>query len=139
MNPPVIEHGPTLPITCSAMLRFITEVLAGGNLGRVDELLAPNFVHLDMGGGDLASVKASLASMSAVVKESRFDIQELVAEGDAVVARYTIGLTLPDGSTISARGITWYPPRRRQDRGGRSDDDAGSRTGVRQADGAAPA
>ena len=36
------------------------------------------------------------------------EIRDLVAEGDAVVARFTYAITLPDGQKIEARGLTYY-------------------------------
>ena len=33
------------------------------------------------------------------------EIQELVAEGDAVVARFTYAITLPDGDDVTARRV----------------------------------
>ena len=38
----------------------------------------------------------------------QMDIVDLVAEGDAVVARFTYAITLPDGGSINARGLTFY-------------------------------
>jgi predicted ester cyclase len=38
----------------------------------------------------------------------RFDIQDIVAEGDAVVARFTWAYTLASGKKIEGRGLTYY-------------------------------
>ena len=88
--------------------RFITELLAGGNLDLIDELCAPNFVNTAMGGTDLAGFKAMLPAMGAVISGMTIDIVDLVAEGDAVVARYTSEITLATGKKIDARGLTYY-------------------------------
>jgi len=88
--------------------RFITELLAGGNLDLIDELCAPNFVNTAMGGTDLAGFKAMLPAMGAVISGMRFNIVNLVAEGDAVVARYTSEITLANGKKIDGRGLTYY-------------------------------
>src|SRR5271166_6125765 len=88
--------------------RFMSEVVVGGNLDVVDELLAPNYVNLAMGGADRAGIKAILSTMSAVIKEQRIDDEELVAEGDAVLARFNYVLTLPDGSTTTSRTLAYY-------------------------------
>jgi predicted ester cyclase len=87
--------------------RFITEVLAGGNVDVVDELLAPNYVNRAMG-TDLAAFKAMLPGLSTALPGRRFDIEDLVAEGDAVVARFTSEMTDPTGKVISVRGMTYY-------------------------------
>jgi ketosteroid isomerase-like protein len=49
-----------------------------------------------------------VAATDAVLKGQRFEDEELVAEGDAVFARFNYVLTLPDGTTTSARTIAYY-------------------------------
>ncbi len=88
--------------------RFMTELLAGGHLDLIDELCAPNYVNTAMGGTDLAGFKAMLPAMGAVISGMTFNIVDLVAEGDAVVARYTSEITLATGKKIDARGLTYY-------------------------------
>lgn len=87
--------------------RFITEVLSGSNVSLCDELLAPNYVNRSMG-TDLAAFKAMLHSLSAALPGLRTDLEDLVAEGDVVVARYTLETTDSAGKPISARGLTYY-------------------------------
>ncbi len=87
--------------------RFITEVLVGGKVDLVDELLATNYVNRGMGGIDRAAFKEFLTVASAG-PGGRMEIQDLVAEGDAVVARFTYAITLPTGESITARGLTYY-------------------------------
>ncbi|MGD0409772.1 MAG: nuclear transport factor 2 family protein [Candidatus Limnocylindrales bacterium] len=88
--------------------RFMTELLAGGNLDLIDELCAPNYVNKAMGGTDRAGFKAMLTGMGAVISGMRFNVVNLVAEGDAVVARYTSEITLATGKKIDGRGLTYY-------------------------------
>ncbi len=45
--------------------------------------------------------------MSAL-EGQRFEDEELVAEGDVVFARFNYILTLPDGSTTTARTLAYY-------------------------------
>ena len=87
--------------------RFIEEVLVGGQLERLDELAAPSYVNraFDV---DLEAFKGMLAGLTAALPERRFDIEELVAEGDAVVARFTSELRDASGKVISLRGLTYY-------------------------------
>ncbi|MDP9270347.1 MAG: ester cyclase [Chloroflexota bacterium] len=87
--------------------RFITEVLAGGQVDLVDDLLGTNYVNRGMGDIDRAGFKAFLTAASAG-PGSRMEIKDLVAEGDAVVARFTYAITLPSGEKITARGLTYY-------------------------------
>ena len=88
--------------------RFITELLSGGNISVVDELLAPNYVNRGMGGIDRAGFKAMLPAMATVMPGRGMEIEDLVAEGDAVVARFTFEWTLASGEKISGRGLTYY-------------------------------
>ncbi len=87
--------------------RYVNEVLVGGNVDLVDELLAPDYVNRAMGGMGRAAFKAWLSANSAGAG-GRMDILDLVAEGDAVVARFTYAITLPSGEQITARGMTYY-------------------------------
>jgi ketosteroid isomerase-like protein len=87
--------------------RFINEVLSGGNLDRLDEVLAPNYVNRAFG-VDLPAFKGMLPGLVAALPERRFDIEELIAEGDAVVARYTGEMRDRTGKPISVRGLTYY-------------------------------
>ncbi|MCZ7587909.1 MAG: ester cyclase [Gaiella sp.] len=87
--------------------RFISEVLGGGQLDRVDELCAPGYVNRAFG-ADLQAFKEMLAGLAATLPERRFDVEELIAEGNAVVARFTCEMRDQGGKTISVRGLTYY-------------------------------
>lgn len=87
--------------------RFITEVLSGGQLDRIDELLAPGYVNRAFG-ADLPAFKGMLPGLVSALPERRVDIEELIAEGDAVVARYTMEMRDATGTTHSVRGLTYY-------------------------------
>ena len=58
--------------------RFVEEVLAGGNVELVDELLSPDYVNRGMGGMGRADFKAWLGANSAG-PGGRMDIVDLVA------------------------------------------------------------
>ena len=88
--------------------RFITETLVGGDVDVIDDLLAPNYVNRAMGGVDRAGFKAMLSAIGAALPERPMEIEDLVAEGDAVVARFSFGYTLASGEKISGRGMTYY-------------------------------
>jgi hypothetical protein len=90
--------------------RFMNEVTTGRSTDPelIDELLAPNYVNLAMGDADLAGLKAMLPAMLSVMKEARVDDLELVAEGDAVTARFNHSITLHDGSTTTHRALAYY-------------------------------
>ena len=96
-----IEHNKAV------VRRFITQVLVGGDVDLVDELLNPSYVNRGMGDMDRATFKGWLAAASAG-PGGRMEIVDLVGEGDAVVARFNYAITLPSGEAISARGLTYY-------------------------------
>jgi steroid delta-isomerase-like uncharacterized protein len=87
--------------------RFITEVLSGGRLDRIDELLAPTYVNRTFD-ADLPAFKEMIAALATALPERRFDVEELIAEGDAVVARFKLEVRETGGKTTSMRGLTYY-------------------------------
>ena len=87
--------------------RFIKEVLSAGQLDRVDDLLAPGYVNRAFG-IDLPAFKEMLAGLAAALPERRFDVEELIAEADAVVARFTFEARDSAGTTTTVRGLTYY-------------------------------
>jgi predicted ester cyclase len=95
--------------------RFVMEALSGRNVGLADEVLASNYVNR-MTGADLATFKGMLTGMSTALSDVRFEIDDLVAEGDSVVARWKMEAThtgslmgeTPTGKRVSSRGLTYY-------------------------------
>ena len=87
--------------------RYITEVLAGGDVDLVDDLLGDGYVNRGMGDMDRAGFKAWL-NVASAGPGGRTEIHELVAEGEAVVARFTYAITLADGQEVTARGLAYY-------------------------------
>lgn len=67
-----------------------------------DELLAPNFQ------GDRASSKAFASALDSAIRGQVFEVVDLVAEGDVVVARFNYRVTVPSGTTTKARGFVLY-------------------------------
>jgi len=85
--------------------RFLTAISSGGDIDLIDELVAPNYVNRGMGDVDLAGFKAMLSGMQAA---SDLEIKDLVGEGDVVVLRCTMNITLASGKKVSARALTYY-------------------------------
>ncbi len=88
--------------------RFIKEVLGGGNVDLVDELLAPNYVNRAFGASNRAAFKDVVSGLKAAMPVRDFKIEDLVAEGNSVVFRGTINTTLASGKKVTARIITYY-------------------------------
>jgi predicted SnoaL-like aldol condensation-catalyzing enzyme len=85
--------------------RFMTEVLQEGNLGLVDEILDPSYVNTSMGNVDRTAFKAMLGALKSA--GLTFDVKEFVAEGDSVVARFTVTVNQSDQKT-TAIGLSYY-------------------------------
>jgi hypothetical protein len=71
--------------------RFVTEVLVGGHVELVDELLAPDYVNRAMGDMDRPAFKAWL-NVASAGPGGRMDIEDMVGEGDAVVVSPTAAI-----------------------------------------------
>jgi predicted ester cyclase len=95
--------------------RFITEVLSKGNMSLLDQLCAPNYVNRSTGQG-VDSLKQLGSLVRTAIPDWNFTIENLVAEGDQVVARFTMTGTYtgsvmgskPTGKAWSVRGMTYY-------------------------------
>ena len=87
--------------------RFITEVLQGGDLDVLDAVLAPDYVNPAMGNADRAGFRAILTQLRDGVAMHLGDLQ-LLAEGDAVVARFRLEVTPTGGEKLVAQGLTYY-------------------------------
>jgi hypothetical protein len=105
--------------------RFLENVAAGRDVSVADDVLAPSYVNLAFEGVDIAGVKAMTSALYAVVGEARTGSLALVAEGDAVFARFDYSITLADGTERTARWPRLLPPDRRADRRERRHDGAG--------------
>jgi steroid delta-isomerase-like uncharacterized protein len=75
--------------------RFVQEVLANGNKGAVDELVAANFVsHSWPSTGDgRADLRAAIDRVAKGLADSTFVIEDTIAEGDRVVVRVNASAT----------------------------------------------
>ena len=74
------------------VLRYITEVLNKGNTALTDELIAPGFLGHDPVGPDVHGpdgVKQHHATYRAAFPDLQLTVEEIVAEDDVVVWRWT--------------------------------------------------
>jgi steroid delta-isomerase-like uncharacterized protein len=73
--------------------RFIEDFWAGGNLSRVEEFLAPVYVEHNLLPGQtpgLEGYKRRFLTLRAALPDVRISIDDILAEGDRVMARVTI-------------------------------------------------
>src|SRR5664279_2436524 len=88
--------------------RFIKEVLGEGNIDLIDELLAPDYVNPSMGVTNRTGFTAVISGLKSSAPTRDFEITNVVAEGDSVVFRGNMNVTLASGKKASARVITYY-------------------------------
>ena len=77
----------------SVMRRFYDEVVNQGNLELINELMASDFVEHEVFPGlsdDREGTRQFFAMMHSAFDGFRMDVEDLVAEGDKVVARLTM-------------------------------------------------
>ena len=93
--------------TKAVVRRFIKDVLVGGNLDLIDDLLAPNYVNRGMGGMGGAGFEALLPVGSAGPDrpmEIEASSPRTMRSSPGSLSRFT----LPSGEKISGRGLTYY-------------------------------
>ena len=96
--------------------RFFEELLSTENLAVADEILSPGFRFYFAGSPepmDLESYKEFLVTRRAAFPDRRFVVEEMIAEGDKVSARFTMRGThkgelrgfAPTGREVTMTGI----------------------------------
>jgi predicted ester cyclase len=98
--------------------RFYNEVYVDWNMTLVDEVVAPQFTSHDWPDGATGpqAFRKYYAAIRAAVPDARYEVDELIAEGDRVVVRWRLlgthhgefGGIAPTGRAITLRGIAIY-------------------------------
>jgi len=96
--------------------RYLKDVLSAGHLELLDQLLTPDFVDStpgapqDVKGPEV--IRRSQARAHQLFPEIVYTIEDLIAEGDKVVARYTVRAraqsTDTPGKSVEVTGITIF-------------------------------
>lgn len=97
--------------------RYLGEVLSAGRLDQLDQLLAADFVDStpgapkDVRGPEV--VRAAQQRAREIFPEVEYKVEDLIAEGDKVVARYTVratsrGSESSPGRPIEVTGVTIF-------------------------------
>jgi steroid delta-isomerase-like uncharacterized protein len=100
----------------AAVRRFFEELLSTDNVALADELLSVDFCFYFAGSPtpmDLESYKKFLVARRAAFPDRRFVVEDMIAEGDKVSARFTMRGThkgvyqgiAPSGREVSMTGI----------------------------------
>jgi predicted ester cyclase len=99
--------------------RFYKEVYVDWNMGLVDEVLSPRFTSHDWpndGRSGPEAFREYYAAIRSAVPDARYEVDDIVAEGDRVVVRWRLLGThtgdfrgiAPTGLPIALKGIAIY-------------------------------
>jgi predicted ester cyclase len=99
--------------------RFYKEVYVDWNMALVDEAVSPRFTSHDWPEGGPTGPRAFrdyYAAIRSVVPDARYEVDDLIAEGDRVVVRWRLLGThrgefqgiAPTGRAITLKGIAIY-------------------------------
>jgi steroid delta-isomerase-like uncharacterized protein len=87
--------------------RWSEELWSEGNLAVADEIVAPDYVRHDPGDPFPArgpeDVKRLVSMLRAMLPDLRIEVEDVIAEGDRVVSRYT-------GVAADTEGFMGRPP-----------------------------
>jgi predicted ester cyclase len=94
--------------------QVLTEVLSTGNLALLDDVVAPNVVRHDLGGRPdivgLQGIKLFVTAIRTAFPDIELTIEDVIAEGDKVVVRYTARGThkgVFQGIAATGRQVSW--------------------------------
>ena len=89
--------------------RYIDEILSANRMEKLDELLGPDFTDSTPGalGSDTGPniIRAAQGRIRALFPTVQYQIDDLVAEGDKVVARYTVRAATKEEEGIASQKV----------------------------------
>lgn len=96
--------------------RFISEVLTKGDLSVVDQLVGANYKNDAFPTQGAEGFKQFIGMTDSAITGKKYAIQNMVAEGDQVVVRFTFSGTYsgsimgskPTGKPFSVTGLSYY-------------------------------
>jgi steroid delta-isomerase-like uncharacterized protein len=94
-------------------VRIVDEILNGGDLDAIDELVAENYVDGFSGSPGREGYRELVRSLRESFPDGRLSVEDLIAEGDKVVGRFTFRGThagefrgiAPTGRPVAFAGI----------------------------------
>lgn len=103
----------------TVVIRLFNEVLNGGRVGALDNLLASNFHDHTPSAGQgsgTGGVGIKVAALRAAFPDLKFELEALIAEHDLVAARWhakgthqgALGDIAPTGQRVMMRGMDFY-------------------------------
>jgi predicted ester cyclase len=96
--------------------RFLTEVVGKGDLTHLDQLLAPNYHNMMTGQHGIDPFKQYIGAMHSALPDMAARIDNVVGEGDEVMARITVTGTntgsfmggKPTGKAVTVRLLSYF-------------------------------
>jgi predicted ester cyclase len=96
--------------------RFINEVLTKGDISVVDQLVGPGYKNLFIPEQGIDAFKQLIGTSVNAIPDTKYTIEDIVAEGDRVVVRFTFSGTntgslmgsKPTGKHFSVPGLVFY-------------------------------
>jgi ketosteroid isomerase-like protein len=103
----------TAPETGRALARRYFELLSGGDLEKLDEVFAPDFIDRTPGNPTQvrgpASVRETQTRARGLFADVTYKVDEILAEGDRVAARYTVRARhKASGRTVEVTGASFF-------------------------------
>jgi len=98
-----------LQVNKALVRRYIEEVLSANRMEKLDEMLGPDFADSTPGalgsetGPDI--IRAAQGRIRALFPTVQYQVEDLVAEGDKVVARYTVRAATKEEEGIPSQKV----------------------------------
>jgi predicted ester cyclase len=112
------ESSHTTTANKALLRRFYKDVYVEWNMALVDEVVSPQFTSHDWPDGATGPLafRKYYAAIRSAVPDARYEVDDLIAEGDRVVVRWRLLGThsgdfrgiAPTGRAITLRGIAIY-------------------------------
>jgi predicted ester cyclase len=113
--PPIPQAPPPAdsPEANKAVVRHYLQILSGGRLDELEQVIGPDFVDRTPGTAagvqGPAAIRESQRRARELFQDIHSAVADVVAEGDRVAARYTVHATQKGGGkTVEVMGITLF-------------------------------
>jgi ketosteroid isomerase-like protein len=98
------------------LVRRYLEILSGGALEKLDEVIAPDFVDRTPGASTQTrgpeAIRESQRRARELFQDIRYTAEDLIAEGDRIAVRYTVRATRigpgGGGKPVEVTGVTLF-------------------------------
>ncbi|HEX3551992.1 MAG TPA: ester cyclase [Thermoanaerobaculia bacterium] len=109
----VQEAAPASPDANKAVVRHYFEALSGGDLKKLDDVIAPDFVDRTPGNPNQTRgpgvVRDAQAKARELFTDVVYTVDDLLADGDHVAARYTVRARhKASGKSIEVTGASFF-------------------------------